>query len=260
MQIDIIGTENVVKYIEASKLTKFTISRIGTSNSALPIYECIDSDSNANAVSEFMKFASVFNNSTPYKITLFNFAIKEIDENGQMKVKKQITRGEKFECSFILNTNFQSGQTSQQTNVNHQGGFDFAGLKDSIINEISKKQEENAILNEIKELKSKFAELEEEDEEEEKENKDLEIAGMKPDQLTQLFGLIGMLKGNNQNPPAINGDANQDAETKRVNINNAIRVLYKHDKQLDTDLLKLANLAENKPDTFVMLLDMLRKM
>ena len=40
----------------------------------------------------------------------------------------------------------------------------------------------------------------------------------------------------------------------------ALKTLYKYDKNLDTDLLKLSEIAENKPDTFNMLINTLRQM
>jgi len=44
------------------------------------------------------------------------------------------------------------------------------------------------------------------------------------------------------------------------NINRAIKTLSKYDTDLDSDLLKLANLAETNTPTFQMLLKTLRSM
>lgn len=71
------------------------------------------------------------------------------------------------------------------------------------------------------------------------------------------MGLINMFK-TNDNKAIINGiDANQ---TKKDNLNKAIKILYKYDNQLDIDLLKLSELAETKTETFNMLINSLRTM
>ena len=41
---------------------------------------------------------------------------------------------------------------------------------------------------------------------------------------------------------------------------NQIKILHKNNTQLDKDLIKLAELSENKPETFKMLLSTLRSM
>lgn len=62
----------------------------------------------------------------------------------------------------------------------------------------------------------------------------------------------------NNTPAVLNGTEEQGTRTE--NINKAIKLLYKHDKQLDTDLLKLAEIAETKTETFNMLISTLRNM
>lgn len=253
MQIDVIGLENVVSYIQATKLSKFVIQRVGSNAQAIPIFECIDSDSNANAVNEFTKWAAVMNNATPYKITLFDFAEITTDANGQTKVQKSKAKTGKTEVTFIINATAPTTQANQQQHTNTNQGFDIASLRADIINEISKKQEENAILAEIRELKQKFADLDAEEEEEEEEENGA-LGGVDASQLGSIMTLVNMLKAQSA-PATING-----IDEQKENINKAIRILYKHDKSLDTDLLKLAELAETKPDTFKMLLQTLRSM
>ena len=259
MQADYLGHENVSRAIELSKLTKFTISRAGNNGLFTPIFECLDSDSNANAVEQFNEVAKILNTNIPYKITLFDFAEIDTDENGTQKIKK---RGggrdhKKNTFTFILNNtalNYQANQQQIQNNL----GVDLANLRADIIKEISKQQEENAILKEISELKKKFAELDEEEEEEEEEKS---VNGLTPDmaqQFAQIMGIINMFKKPNT-PPTING-TEETGNNFKENINKALKVLYKHDKNLDTDLLKLSEIAENKPDTFNMLINTLRQM
>ena len=77
------------------------------------------------------------------------------------------------------------------------------------------------------------------------------------------MGLVNMFR-NNQQPPVING-VDEVAEftyldIKKANINKAIKILYKYNPNLDTDLLKLSQLAETKTDTFNMLITTLRSM
>ena len=253
MNVDIIGLENILKYIEATKLSKFQVFRAGANNKYTPVFECLSSDSNPNAVNEFRKWAEVVNNNTPYTVVLFDFC--EVIDNGDGKqtLKKGGTRMNKMESTFIINTGAGTYQANQTTPQTTNFGGDLATLRSDIINEISKKHEESAILNEIKLLTKKVQELEEEEDEEEEQEAGM-IAGLKPDQIQQLMGLIGMFK-QPASPPVING-----VDEVKDNINKAIKILYKHDKNLDTDLLKLADLAENKPDTFNFLLSSLRTM
>jgi len=255
MQVDVIGLENVISYIQATKLSKFVIQRAGNNAQAIPVFECIDSDSNANAINEFSKWAAVMNNATPYKITLFDFAEIITDANGATKVQKSKFKTGKTEVLFVINAAGQVNQANQSTNTPSMGngGFDLQTLRADIINEISKKQEESAILSEIKELKQKFAELDAEEEEEEEEEAGA-MGGVDASQLGQIMTLVNMLKGQSK-PATING-----IDEQRDNINKAIKILYKHDKSLDTDLLKLAEIAETKPDMFKTLISTLRSM
>jgi hypothetical protein len=72
------------------------------------------------------------------------------------------------------------------------------------------------------------------------------------------MGLVNLFK--NQVNPSLNGVETPELSTQKDNINKAIKILYKNNKNLDTDLLKLAELSETKPDTFNMLLSTLRGM
>ena len=70
MQADYLGQENVSRAIELSKLTKFTISRAGNNGLFTPIFECLDSDSNTNAVEQFNEVAKILNNSICYCVEI----------------------------------------------------------------------------------------------------------------------------------------------------------------------------------------------
>jgi hypothetical protein len=257
--IDIVGIENVQKYIKASKLSKFTISRANTNGSYLSVFECLNSNNNETAVNEFTRWAEIINNSMPYKIVLFDFAEVTTDDYGNDKIKKAKGKSGKMESIFIINQT-HSYVNNQQPTKELNMGFDLQAMRNDIINEISKKQEENAILTEIRNLSQRLNNLESEEEEEEEEKPN--IAGVNMEQIGQIMGLLNMFKPTNT-PPVINGTETQSDEQKTVfkdNLNKAIKVLYKHDKQLDVDLLKLSEIAENKPDTFNMLISTLRSM
>ena len=77
----------------------------------------------------------------------------------------------------------------------------------------------------------------------------------KPEHLAQLTGLINLFKGG-ATPTALSGTEEQSDRIE--NINKAIKTLYKYDKELDKDLLKLAEIAETKNETFKMLISTLR--
>lgn len=259
MQVDIIGTEDVLKYIEATKLSKFTVQRSNGSG-YIPCFECIDSESNINAINEFRKWSELIKNNIAYKLSCFDVAEVITDANGIEKIKKSNKRSGKMECTFVLNTNVANFGAAKN-DYNETQSFDMNDFKKQVIREIAEKNEQNEILNEIRSLKQKFAELEEEEEEEEKPGSS--IAGIPSEQITQILGLVNMFRGNQQ-PPVINGvdEISDISETdiKKQNINKAINILYKYDINLDTDLLKLSNLAETKNDTFNMLINTLRSM
>jgi len=260
MQVDIIGIDDVLKYIEATKLSKFTVQR-SSGAGYIPCFECIDSESNANAINEFRKWAEIVKNNMAYKLNCFDVAELIIDSNGNEKIKKSNKRSGKMECTFVLNQGYANNFGSNKSEQMEQSHFDMNDFKKQVIKELAEQNEKNEILNEIKALRQKFSDLEEEEEEE--EEKQSGIAGIPSEQISQIMGLVNLFKGN-QAPPVINGvDEVADfteMEIKKQNINKAIKILYKYDKNLDTDLLKLSQLAETKTETFNMLITTLRGM
>lgn len=252
MVIDIYGADNLVKFIEATNLSKFSIERPGQSGSYIPLFEMVNGNTNKDAVSEFKRLVDILNPSVPYKITLFDFAEVLEDENGSPKIRKSKNKAGKMQAIFLLSEQ-RAAAAQQQINGTIAPAFDLAALKSEIAAEIAKKQEENEILKEIKEMRAKLAELDEEETEEDES----EIGGNKTD-MSQLMGFIAMLQGMNK-PAHINGDVNEKSVFTE-NINKAVRTLYKYDKELDKDLLKLASIAENNTDMFNMLISSLRSM
>ena len=258
MQTDITGLENVCKYIQATKFSKFSITKViaGNNGNNISVFDLIDSTSNEYAVETFRSWAEFMNNNLPYKIVCFDEVEISEDANGVQKLKKIKAKIGKSSVTFCLNQNTHNTFASSNSKDNdNNSAFDLVEFRKSIINEIVEAREKNEILMEIKNLHSKFAELEEEEEEE--EDKPTGVAGIDASQIAQIMGLIQMFKGN-QAPPVLNGV--EDTNDFKTNINTAIKILYKHDKELDKDLLKLSELAETKPDTFKMLISTLRNM
>ena len=70
-QTDIFGLENVSKYIELTKFSKWTIYNVNLNGNSIPLFDCNDSNSNSNAVEMFENIASILNNYTTYKNIIF---------------------------------------------------------------------------------------------------------------------------------------------------------------------------------------------
>ena len=249
MQVDFIGTEAVEQFIISSKKKKFTIIR-GGGQQALPLFDCLETETNEDALNEFKRIASVLNKGVTYKIILFDEMELTNGEDGQVRIKKKGSRAGKIEALFALSPNigYSNDQDSKNTVV------DYAEIKKSIVSELLAAQREDALLNELKALRTKVEALEGLEEEEEEEES-AEISG---NNLQQIMGLVSMLKAAGSNA-TINGDA-ETSSTKIDNINAALKILNKYDKHLDTDLLKLAEIAEKNTSQFNMLLSMLRSM
>lgn len=250
--IDIIGTENVLKYIEVSKLSKFTIDA-NKSGHFICVFECINSNNNETAITEFSKWADFINPNQNYKITLFD-VVEISNNNGTEKITKTKNKNNKMSATFILNENYNTKPQS----LNGQNNFDEESLLKKLTHRIVEEQSNNAILNEIKLLSERLNRIElEEEEEEETENG---IGGIPANQIEQIMGLVNLFKNNKA--PAINGLEDNVADIVpnqfKNNINKALKILAKNNKNLDTDLLKLAEMSENKKETFNMLLQTLR--
>lgn len=258
-QTDIFGLENVSKYIELTKFSKWTIYNVNLNGNSIPLFDCNDSNSNANAVDMFENIAGILNNYTTYKIVCYNETTEIVlDRNGNEKKSGKNNKTGKCSISFSIaqnnNNNFSKGSNDIQQNNNN---IDLASFRKEIIKEITENNEKNEILTEIRLLKNRFAELDEEDDlEDEKSNT---IAGIDPNQISSIMGLVNMFKKSPD--PSLNGlDEPITIDQKKLNLNKAIKILFKNDPDLDTDLLKLAEISETKKDTFKMLITTLRSM
>ena len=251
MLVDIIGTENVLKYIKASKYSKFVVLRAGTTAAGVNVYESTDTEDNESAIQRFEDWANVVNNNVPYKILLFNEVEITTTQDGEIKTTRKKSKAGKMEALFILNNTAVNFGTSNQSKGEN---LDVNQLTAQIVEKIQKEQNENLLLKKITELEAKINAYEEDEEDEEEESGN-SIAGIDANQLQQIMGLVNLFKGTGT-PPQINGEI----EDRNANIKNAINRLYKHDKDIDKHLLKLADISEKDPATFKMLIGMLEQM
>jgi hypothetical protein len=277
--VDVIGVEAVCKLIKSSKLSKFVISKAGSVRGYTPIYKCTEYSKSADAQQAFRDWANSIlsmnpSNNLPYEIYLYD--AKESDENiesdfNEAGNKRGTVQKDRIKFSFSLN----------MYNNNSSGGIGSGDIA-RIINETMDKREQD---NELKRLRDENERLRRgehlsgDDEEEEEEN------GI--DAISKVSDMVKHINENiklNKNKGAkISGDDDDDdleiddddevieeepPQKKKVSsnvkkmerINKALRILAKHDTQIDTDLLKLASLAEKNNVIFNNILTSLRNM
>ena len=241
MEVDIIGVENVAEFIKNTGLTKFCIDRIGASRGNLPIFELLNNNSNEKAVFEFKKWANVINNANSYKLTLFDKVESFIDETGEEKTLKSKSKLNKAEIYFKLSD-------TVAPNLSNTTNYNVEELRATVRKEYETEQK-------IKELEQKIKDLEEEEEEEDS------LSGLNGLSLPNIISAISAITNmsNNKSAPVING-IETEKKAKISNINKAIKILAKFDEQIDTDLLKLSEIAENNPAMFKTLINTLRQM
>lgn len=248
MEVDIIGVENMAEFIKQSGLSKFSIDRVGSSRGTISIYEVMNTKNNSQAIEKFREWSRVVNPNVAYKITLFDKVDQITDENGEEKLVKSKQKSNKSEVYFKLKENEPQFAPAQ---IN---GFNRDTVYKEALDQFRTEQR-------IKDLEDRILEMTNQANEEEEEEEETNIAGINGLNIGNIVSAIqalSLLKGNQteQNPNAING-INPD---QIGNIKKAIGILSKYDDQIDQDLLKLADLAENNTNTFNMLLTTLRKM
>jgi hypothetical protein len=248
MEADIIGLNKILDCIKGSSFTKLAVYRYPQNSGNIPVFEKLNAKSNHELVKDFNEWGKNIDNSVIYEINLFDNVLVSFDENGQEKLKRDNAKNgkAKFYIQFKKDTNNNSYSNGSNT--------DMATIVGLVSENLRKSQEDNLILKELADLKSKITIMEEEEEEEEETG----LAGLKPENIGQFISALQMLSGNKSQPTTsvINGVM----EEKKENIKKAIGILYKYDPDLDQDLLKLSNLAENNNATFKMLLTTLRNM
>jgi len=247
MEADIIGLNKILDCVKNSGFTKLAVYRYPQNSGNIPVFEKLNAKSNHELVKDFLNWGQNIDNSVIYEINLFDDVLVSFDENGQEKLKRNNAKNGK--AKFYIQ--FKKDNNNSYTNNNNTSN-DLATIVNLVSENLRKSQEDNLILKELAELKNKINTLEEEEEEE------TGLMGLKTENIGQIMSAIQMLSGNKSQPTTsvINGVM----EEKRENIKKAIGILYKYDPDLDQDLLKLSNLAENNNSTFKMLLTTLRNM
>ena len=248
MEADIIGLNKILDCIKGSNFTKLAVYRYPQNSGNIPVFEKLNSKSNHELVRDFNDWGKNIDNSVIYEINLFDDVSVTFDDNGQEKLKRTASKTGKaiFYIQFKKDTNSNNYNSNGSNN-------DMANIVSLVSENLRKSQEDNLILKELAELKSKITIMEDDEEEEE-----TGLAGLNTQSIGQIISAIQMLSGNQSAPTTsvINGVL----DDKKENIKKAINILYKYDPDLDQDLLKLSSLAENNNSTFKMLLTTLRNM
>jgi len=251
--IDLIGSKAVAQIIELSGLTHFIISRKDSQKNSPPIYDFLIGNSNSKCVEAFNKWASIVENENQYTILLFNKLLSDNENADEEKVLHNRNKEKSLKYHFQLSKNKNQSQNNN-TVIDYQAITENALLKQ---NQAFEERESNRkILALEQKIDALLLNLEEEEEEE-------ELGGENNNNLANLIGVLTKLTGINANtktpPPTING-VNTLTPEKIKNINTAVKKLAKYDENIDLDLLKLSEIAENNNGTFKMLLNSLRSM
>ena len=248
MEVDYIGANSVANLIEITGLTKFVISRIGQHKNVVPIFEHISAGSNEKAINAFTRWATLTDNSLPYEMNLFN-SIEDSEINGEEVRNKKQGKVLRFTFCLVKKQEIDFRQQPQQPQQ-----IDVAMAIENALMKMQAKNNESELIKRLDAMQAKIDAYESEDFEEE----DAELNGVGSPNMTQLITLLApLLSGNKKTAPTTINGLNND---QIGNINRAVKLLAKYDDQIDTDLLKLASIAENSPDTFKMLLGTLRTM
>ena len=245
METDYQGANAVANLIEITGLTKFRITRVGINKNSVPVYEHISAGSNEKAVSKFREWSSLTDNCLPYDMELFNTKEDSQEAGEEIHNKKQ---GKILRFSFCLN---KAEKYQQQAPAQQQ-----ANVSELIENALLKQKafyENNELLKRLEAMDQKLNEYM--DAEEDEEDDRAELSGLNSPSMVNLLGLLSKALSGNK-PTVVNGLQSEQI----TNINKAVKILSKYDDQIDSDLLKLANLAENNTPTFDMLLKTLRSM
>lgn len=251
MEVDFFGKAAVNAFLAQTGLQKFIIQKIGAAKNSTPIFAYLETGNNSKAVEEFSKFANACNNSQPYEMIAFN-SLDDIDgEQDETKSRRKKDKTVKF--TFQLK--------EEKSNLSEPNDIK------SMLAGFMQEQQNNALAQELKAIREKLEAIENEEEEEEEETNI--IGGINLNQVDSIlarlaaYGIIKTPQAASQPQTAqFAGDKQTDSEieVKKANIEKAINILYRYDDKLDTDLLKLASIAENQKAIFDMVIQQLRNM
>jgi hypothetical protein len=250
-EVDLIGTSSVANLIEQSGLTKFTISRVGQHKNSVPVYEFVGSkNTNRQAKDSFVAWSNTIlyggQNNNVYELYLFN----DFDTNSE-GVELKHAKNSKLRMTFVLNNNPKeigvlNGIGEARTNEVQS----IADLVKLAVQQYASERDNKDLAKEISKLREELQELKDDDDDDDEDDKQKNM-------LMQLGGVLLSKFGNKgqAEPVVING-----VDEKEENVNRAIKILWKHDKNLDSDLLKLGALAENNTQQFNFLINALRNL
>lgn len=250
MELDITGTEAVLKLIEQSGHSKFNILKLGATRT--PVFEFSGGRDNKEALAAFKQWAHTMtmgNNSSAYDIVLYTQG--SADEEEEAKGKKG-----RIKFSFALNRNAAQIAGIGSANINE--------AIDAAVTAALAKRDAEDMKKQLDEMRATMEAMEEEEEDEDELG-----AAPEQDALTKLAPIFASILGVKlpaSAPTAMAGTPNTE-ETKNTftptqiaNFSKALKIMYKHNKELDSDLLKLAAISENNPGQFDMLISALRSM
>ena len=246
MQTDHTGVDEVAGAIKLSKKTKFRITKAGIQKNSFPVYESTDSTTNEKAVLRFLEWAEITDNCIPYNLELFSN--KEEDEAAGLEYDKKLGNRR---LTFKLNKEEKYSSHNQHQNNHPQ--YDKAAIIENALLKQKAFYENNELMKRLEAMDQKLNEYMEEEEDDDRS----ELNGLNNPNIVNLLGLLTKAL-NTSKPAVVNGVTLQTDQI--TNINKAVKILSRYDDQIDTDLLKLANLAETNTATFEMLLRTLRSM
>lgn len=255
VNVDIVGLDAVCKMIQQTNLKKFIVYAQGSGKGSIPKYECTGTTNNTQAIKCFKDWATNIlmyntNSAQTYDILLFD-TINDVDSDETNK------RTNKVRFSFAL-ANGVSGFNGFNNNAPPPQQLD-------IETQIQKGIETALLKKEVEELRAFKKEVEEDEDDEDDDQPDLldKIAGiMQQVNLSkQAAEVSGDLDDDQVVSEKINKTFTDEQKTKKLeNQRQALKILWSKNKNLDEDLLRLADLAQNNPILFKMTIQKLRNM
>jgi hypothetical protein len=260
LDVDLVGVGPVSTVIKQSGLPRFQVTRRGAGRGATPVFECLQNNNADKAAKDFENWANTLlaanpANSVQYDIIIFDEnPLEDDDLNDGNKPQARRYRSKKIRFSFVLQNTVQemgviNGPRYEQPAQPDLSQFVPRSQVDSLIAAEREKMEWKFKFDQLNERLARMEEEEEEEEEEETHGSDA---------VKFLDKLSGLFNAKKEPEAVINGPDEDSPADKLKRINQAVTILAKHDKNIDKNLMKLAELAERKPDTFQSLLSMLQ--
>jgi hypothetical protein len=268
MSVDIVGVQPIANLIKQTGLTKFIIYRNGARTNSVPIFECLASTQNKRTQDLFCEWANNMLLSNPanaqeYELYLFSDIKQASDqvpvedpEEEEEGTRNKKSAGNKIRVNFCLSNPQSVGF----------GGSDYI-RKEDLAQMMKDTLERNELLRSNKELSDRLSALEDPEEEEEEEEEGKNILAQAEGFLDKIMSFNNKIETKVTPASAVaevgaitDTNASIDKAQVKANIQKAITILFKHNNQLDKDLLKLSQIAEENPTLFNMYMQGLRKM